>query len=52
MKQIVCLVFTFLLILCEVACADPLQMTIHASKAVDLTQPLYMGMPYWPVQNP
>ncbi len=52
MKQIVCLVFSFLLILCEVACADPLQMTIHASKAVDLTQPLYVGMPYWPGTEP
>ena len=52
MKQIVCLVFSFLLILSEVACADPLQMTIHASKAVDLTQPLYVGMPYWPGTEP
>ncbi len=52
MKQIVYLVFSFLLILSEVACADPLQMTIHASKAVDLTQPLYMGMPYWPGTEP
>ena len=52
MKQIVFLVFSFLLILCEVAYADPLQMTIHASKAVDLTQPLYVGMPYWPGTEP
>ena len=52
MKQIVCLAFSFLLILCEGAYADPLQMTIHASKAVDLTQPLYVGMPYWPGTEP
>jgi kynurenine formamidase len=52
MKQIVCLIFSFLIILCSSASAERLQMTIHASKVVDLTHPLYMGMPFWPGTEP
>lgn len=52
MKKLVYLIFSFLVILCNFVSADPLQMTIHASKAVDLTQPMYMGMPFWPGTEP
>ncbi len=38
--------------LCGSASAETLQMTIHANRAVDLTQPMYTGMPYWPGTEP
>ncbi|MFT7461227.1 MAG: kynurenine formamidase [Planctomycetota bacterium] len=52
MKNIHPLIFICAVLLSNYAFADPLQMTINASKAVDLTQPLYNGMPFWPGTEP
>jgi len=52
MKQIIYLLLSLPIVQFNVVNADPLQMTIHASKAVDLTQPMYMGMPFWPGTEP
>lgn len=52
MKYFIYLLFSILLILFNSVSAEPLQMTIHASRAVDLTHPLYMGMPFWPGTEP
>jgi kynurenine formamidase len=43
-----------LLTLCvsSIALAEPLAFAVYATKAVDLTQPLYNGMPYWPGTEP
>ena len=47
------LLLTFLsLFTCVIALAEPLPFAVHATKAVDLTQPLYNGMPYWPGTEP
>ena len=52
MKTIFYLIFSLQLLLCDFLFAEPLQMTITASRAVDLTQPLYTGMPFWPGTEP
>ena len=52
MKYLIHLRFSILLIPFHFVSAEQLQMTIHASKAVDLTHPLYMGMPFWPGTEP
>jgi kynurenine formamidase len=52
MKTIIYLIFSLQLLLCDFVFSEPLQMTIVASRAVDLTQPLYEGMPFWPGTEP
>ena len=52
MKKIIYLIFLLQLLLCDFVFAEPLQLRINASRAVDLTQPLYEGMPFWPGTEP
>ncbi len=42
----------FALAISSFANVKQLQMTIHASKAINITQPLYNGMPFWPGTEP
>ncbi len=52
MKTIIYLIFSLQLLLYDFVFAEPLQVKINASEAVDLTQPLYEGMPFWPGTEP
>jgi len=52
MNLVINLILTFLLFSANAVIAEPLDIEINASKAVDLTQPLYKGMPFWPGTEP
>jgi len=52
MKTVNALIFISVIFLSSNVRAETLQMTIHASKAVDLIQPLYDGKPFWPGTEP
>jgi kynurenine formamidase len=52
MKLVIKLIFAFLVCSANAVIAESLDIKINASKAVDLTQPLYNGMPFWPGTEP
>lgn len=52
MKTLKFILIFLTLCVSSIALAEPLVFTVYATKAVDLTQPLYNGMPYWPGTEP